>query len=225
MSIERRDTINGYWQRLNDKQKKYVKILTSITGVAVVLLFISVSSMNSEIDSISKVQPQEPVAAQAPAQQAGTVQEQTKTLSIIDQLWQSVDTTLKSRSDISVSYDETTKTATVNHTDLEPYNESSFVRQAYTILVVYGKSAFAIEGVEHLNVQNSCNLQDRYGKDTVQSCMTIQMKKSVFNKFDWSQLEYQPVSDTIENESDIYTIAPALSSKVEPSKLYLDLSY
>ncbi len=183
--------------------------------------------------SPSDKQPQ-PVAQTQPVTQSVAETATTKPVAstpttpqtIEDKLWQAVDTALKQRTNIKVSYDEKEKVAFIEHTDADAYTAESFVKQAYAMFVLFGQEVFKIDGVEHVNAQNKTTFTDQYGKNSIESGVTIEMTKANFSKFDWKNLEYQQVNTRIQAASDIYIIRQALANDIkDQSKLYLKLSY
>lgn len=221
------------WSEMSQSEKRTSIIVIAIMAVIVIAIINGLSGANKAMNGANSAVTsggikQQTTSTSAPKQSEATQVTQAtpaKTLTTQDKLWQAVDSTLKKRDNINISYDATEKVAFIDHTDENPYNAESFVRQAYTILALYGQAAFNIEGINHLNVQNKCKLTDAYGKDSVKSCVTIEMSKDQFSKFNWPNLDHLEVDNNIENASDIYIIVPAIKSQTKPSNLYLKLTY
>lgn len=150
-----------------------------------------------------------------------------KTLTVQDKLWQAVDVGLKSRKGINISYDTndpTDRVAFIEHTDASPFDAQSFIRQSFTILVLFGQEAFKIDGVDSVNVQNKTDFTDQYGNKKLDNGVVIDMHKADFVKFNWDNLKYQPISNQIQAASDVYIINSALQPYTD-AQLYLSLSY
>lgn len=206
------------------KWSKNVKIgVTAAAGIIIIIALASSSGKKTETKTASQ-----PVANQTATTQTKPAQATpAKPLTIQDKLWQAVDAGLKSRKGINISYDTgdpTDKVAFIEHTDENPFDSQSFIRQSFTILVLFGQEAFKIDGVDSVNVQNKTNFTDQYGNNKLASGVTIDMHKADFNKFNWNNLKYQPISNQIQAASDVYIINPALQPYTD-AQLYLSLSY
>lgn len=226
MSSKKEIAPKKQWSDFSKEEKdKAIKNL-SIIGVAI-LIFIIASATMSSSKPTSNVQ----TTATTPTTQS-TEQETAKTtptvpVTIQDKLWAAVDTGLKKRDKINIDYSSTDKVAFLEHTDEEPYTAKSFVKQTYSMLVLWGQEAFKIDGVDIINVQNKTKFTDQYGNEAVRTGVTIEMTKAQFSQFNWKNLEYQPIHNSISANSNIYIIVPALLSQIDnpSSDLYLSLSY
>lgn len=156
-----------------------------------------------------------------------TSEEAVEPQTMLDKLWQAADTSLKSRKDIDISYDTELRDAAIIHTDLEPFTHETFVRQAYTILVLWGQEAFKIDGVEFVTVVQKTKFIDQYGQESVQNGVVIAMSKTEFSKFDWQALAMgSPVDGSIAAAADAYFEHIAIKKEIKDrSKLYLSLQY
>ena len=145
----------------------------------------------------------------------------TKTETMTDKLSVALDKSIKSRNGYSVEYDETSKTASITKVSTAAWDESALVRESFTILVKFGTEVFKIEGVDAARVIIRTELTDQYGKKSVEDVVRIIMNKSEFGKFDWNNLNYQPVYTQIKNASEAFYIHPAILKNLNPDKLYL----
>lgn len=195
---------------------KIVKII--ITGIFA--LFLLGSSSGSKTSSTQQTQ-----ASPTPSEAKKTPEptKEVKPLSISDNVWIALDNSMKTRKNYSVEYNESSKTASITFTSLDFYDESSMVRGSFTTLVKFGMEAFKIDGVDSVQVVVRTEFTDQYGKKSVEDAVRIIMSKSEFNKFDWNNLEYQPVYNQIKNASEGFYIHPAVLLKLNPDKLYLAL--
>lgn len=213
------------WAKSN--WSKNVKIGATVVVSILTIIALAASSSNKPQTPNSVAQQSSQTTTNTNQTQASVKTTPAKPLTIQDKLWQAVDTGLKSRKGIDISYDASDpsdKVAFIEHTDPEPFDSQSFIRQSYTILVLFGREAFKIDGVDSINVQNKTYFTDQYGNKKLSSGVTIDMHKAEFNKFNWDNLKYQPVSNQIQAASDVYIIAPALQP-YKDSQLYLSLSY
>lgn len=199
-------------------------------GVTVLVVFIMMAALGSQ-------QPQQQqsktttIQSAKPTQQTATTPQTTtprttKPATTQDQLWTAVDNGLKKRDNIKIDYDGTDKVAFIEHTDNDPYDAVSFVRQTYAMLALWGPEAFKVSGVDIINIQNKTTFKDQYGNNSTGTGVTIEMTKDQFSKFNWKNLEYSPINDAIQNNSNVYIIVPAIRNEIkDPSKLYLVLRY
>lgn len=214
------------------KWSKNVKIgVTTVAGIFVIIALASSSGKKTETKTASQPVVNQTATTQTkPAEQKQAQPAQAtpaKPLTTQDKLWQAVDVGLKSRKGINISYDTsdpTDRIAFIEHTNASPFDAQSFIRQSFTILVLFGQEAFKIDGVDSVNVQNKTNFTDQYGNKKLDNGVTIDMHKADFNKFNWNNLKYQPISNQIQAASDVYIINPALQPYTD-KQLYLSLSY
>lgn len=178
---------------------------------AIIVLGIIGKNSGSPTQNPSPAPTQAPIQAQKPANQP----------TMIDKVWSALDTTMKTRKDYSVGFDEPTKTASITKTVTTAWDESSLVRDSFTTLVKYGTEVFKIDGVDAVQVVVKTEFTDSYGKKSVNDAVRISMKKLEFNKFDWKNLSYRPVYTQIKNASEEFYIHPAILKGLNPDKLYL----
>jgi hypothetical protein len=126
------------------------------------------------------------------------VVEQQKPVSTIDQLWTILDRTIKTR-------------------------ESSLVRESYKILVKYGLEAFKRDDINNLTVDYKTEFTDTYGKKSMQEAVILTISKVEFSKYDWNNLNYQPIYRQMESSCSTYYIHPAILKNLNYNKLYLSL--
>lgn len=168
-----------------------------------------------------------PANSQTPsptATQASTESQEatpTNPPTIADSLWSALDKSMKTRTNYSVEFDASSKTASIIKTSTSAWDESALVRDSFTTLVKYGTEAFKINGVDAVRVVVKTEFTDSYGKKNVEDAVRIIMTKSEFGKFDWKNLSYQPVYTRIKNASEAFYIHPAILQKLNPEKLYL----
>lgn len=150
-------------------------------------------------------------------------QEAPKPQTMEDKLWAAVDAAFKTRKNFAVSYDasdSSDKVAYIEHTDPEPFDSQSFIRQSFSILALYGVEVFKIDGVDSVNVQNKTNFIDQYGNKKLDSGVIIDMHKAEYIKFNWKGLDHLPVRQQIQAASDVFIIKPALQPYTD-DQLYL----
>ena len=151
------------------------------------------------------------------------VVEQQKPVSTIDQLWTILDRTIKTRDGYDISYAAGSKTATIIRTSTDLWDESSLVRESYKILVKYGLEAFKRDDINNLTVDYKTEFTDTYGKKSMQEAVILTISKVEFSKYDWNNLNYQPIYRQMESSCSTYYIHPAILKNLNYNKLYLSL--
>jgi len=145
-----------------------------------------------------------------------------QTVDTMDQLWKAVDTGLQTRESIDIKYDYGFKIVTLTK-DGDMFDSNGFVRDGYSTLVRYGREAFKIDGVDHVLIDLRASFTDNYGNSHMDTGMTVEMTKENFQKFNWDNLEYTPVSKQIEAASEYYFIHYSIQKNLNTDKLYLVL--
>lgn len=159
-----------------------------------------------------------PVKTEPPTTTPAVVQ---KELTTIDKLWMALDSSIGSRKLYDIGYVESTKTVKLTLTDLAAWDENSIVKDAYAALVKYGSEAFKIDAVDLVTIDVKTEMQNQYGKSSLQDVIVITMPRDEFEKYDWNALKYKPISQQIKRSSTKYYIHPAILSKLDPDKLLL----
>lgn len=144
-----------------------------------------------------------------------------QTVDIMDELWKAADAGLQTRQGVDIKYNQYDKVAILTKTEESSWDENSFVRDAYTVFVKYGREAFKLDGVDHVMVNLDTAFTDSYGNSKTDTGVVIEMTKGNFQKFNWDNLKYTPVSQQIEAASEQYYIHPSIEKKLDSSKLYL----
>jgi hypothetical protein len=156
---------------------------------------------------------------------APTPKPSPKPPSTIDQLWSTLDTSMKTREHYDVKYDGGQKQAYVifDASDETVWDETALVRDAYELLVKYGREAFKVNGVDEVRVNVKTSFQDQYGQSETEDAVRITMTKAAFGKFNWDELKYQSVWRGISDASDEYYLHPAIERNLNYDKLYLSI--
>lgn len=173
-----------------------------------------------------KAQPKEETKTTEPASQTATptptqTPKTEQAVDIMDQLWKAADSGLKTREGVEIKYNQYDKVAILTKTEESSWDENSLVRDAYTTFVKYGREAFKLDGVDHVMVNLNTTFTDSYGNNKTDTAVVVEMTKENFQKFNWDNLKYTPVSQQIETASEQYYIYPSIEKKLDTSKLYL----
>ncbi len=157
-----------------------------------------------------------------PIQAQSATPEPTKP-SFTEQIWIALDKSMKTRDGYKIEYDTDSKTATIISSVDTAWDENALVRGSYIALVKYGREVFKVNNVDAVRVVVRTKFNDQYGKEVWGDAVRIIMSKEQFNKFDWGNLSYRPVSEQIQGAADGYWVDPVVDIKTTPDKLYLSL--
>ncbi len=141
----------------------------------------------------------------------------------LDQLWSSLDTSIKKREGYDIKWNEGEGIVTVSYNAKDFWDETSLVRDGYSDLVKYGREAFKIDGVKDVEVEIYTELTDSMGQQRNERVMGVQMTKDVFQKFNWDNLSYSPIYTQMQSNAVYNYIHPAIMKNVNKDKLYLAL--
>ncbi len=155
--------------------------------------------------------------------EAGSVEATTEP-DVMTRLWIAVDEAFGTRKNYDVEwldYDPVDTVAIVIKSPDDYWDDDAVVREAYSMLVKYGKEVFDNPEVVSIGVVVQGNFVDSYGNEIVKEAVRIIMPKTEFQKFDWENLKYMPVSSQIQGSSEIYMIHPSIRQNLDPDDLYL----
>lgn len=139
----------------------------------------------------------------------------------IDKLWIALDDSIKTRTGYDVQWDEENKTVWLTRTQDTFWDEKDLVEDTYTDFVKFGKLAFQIDGVDYIDISYQVPFTDEFGAETMKDAVGLQMKKETFEKFNWENLKYQPIYQTMQDNAEYQTIHPSIRKKIDESKLIL----
>lgn len=166
-----------------------------------------------------------PTSTPAPTTQVAEKPVEQKPYNIYDDLWKALDTSLKTRKNIDIKYDPSTKTATLLVNENETYwDETAMLNSAYTRLIKYGKTAFTINGVDQVGVNISTKMMDSHGKESVEEVIRVAITKSSYKDYNWDNMQY--VDDFYHKMVDAVSvnyINPGIFRKLDLSKIRLNL--
>ncbi len=178
-----------------------------------------------------KPQPtQEPVETPTPtptpvATATLTPQPTEKPYNIYDDLWKALDTSLKTRTNLDIKYDEATKTATIIVNENETYwDETAMLNKAYSRMIKYGKVAFDINGVNQVGVNISTKMIDSHGKESVEEVIRVAITKTSYKDYDWDNMQYvDNFYDKMVDAVSVNYINPGIFRKLNLDKIKLNL--
>lgn len=138
-----------------------------------------------------------------------------------DKLWTALDEGIKTRDGYDIQWDEATGTVKLAKTAKDFWDENALVRDTYSDLVKYGQQAFLIEGVKQVQVAYSAEFTDQYGKAADAVAVEIWFDKDEFQKYEWSNFEYRPVWQQMQDGAAYYYVHAGMQAGLEADKLYL----
>lgn len=102
------------------------------------------------------------------------------------------------------------------------WDNADGIRTVYFKLVDSGKELFPSNlGIEKVIVQATADFTDSYGKESETLAMNVGMSKQEFEKYNWKNLEYQPIYNQMSSSCDPHYIHPAFLDGVNYEKIYL----
>lgn len=175
---------------------------------------------------IEQPQPTEtPTPTPTPTAQVAEKPAEQKPYNIYDDLWKALDTSLKTRKNIDIKYDETTKTATLLVNENETYlDETNMLNKAYSRLIKYSKSAFEINGVDQVGVNISTKMMDSHGKESVEEVIRVAITQTSYKDYNWDNMQYvDDFYDKMVDAVSVNYINPGIFRKLNLSKVHLNL--
>ena len=157
-----------------------------------------------------------------PAQTTTTPTPETKKeKTIMDKAWEALDNSIKTRDKFDIQYIEADKLVRITKEPDSYSDETAFVKITYWDFVRYGRLAFQIDDVEAIEFLYWNNFTDSYGKTSREKGVNIAMKKSEFQKYDWSKLQGQNIYNQMLTSCYEHYINPAVMNYVKTDKLTL----
>ncbi|HUD44386.1 MAG TPA: hypothetical protein VMR41_02485 [Patescibacteria group bacterium] len=193
-----------------------------ITAIFAIFVFASINSSNS---TTNQTQTSSNSSTTSTSQPTATPQPK-KPLTTEDKLWQAYknfDNQDTDFSGVKIDYDATTNTTTLTNTSDNFLDEQSAVNGVVNSLVGYGMQAFKIPGVDKLVVAFRSTFTDSYGHKSTDDIARIGMTKDEFAKYDWKNLEFQPIYDQLQSSADPFYVNPSILGKIDTQKINLSL--
>lgn len=152
-----------------------------------------------------------------------STKKEEKQTNIYDLIWIDIDRAFSTRSGYHSSYDSESKTVTLTYKSKSGqfWDENIMVRESYSMLVKYGKEVFSHPEVEMVVISLKGPLIDTYGNESLDEVVRIEMSRGVFEKFNWSNLEYVSVYNAISQAAEYHYIHPAIFKSIDTNKLFL----
>ena len=99
---------------------------------------------------------------------------------------------------------------------------TTFVYQNINRYIHFCQRAYRIDGVNRVRFDVNLLGQDQYGKDYEILGLQEIMTKETFDKFEWSNLEYQNIWETFNDECYYFGVAPEIIREVDTEKIFYD---
>lgn len=197
-------------------------ILLAIGGVGMPDTTATTTNTNTVVQENEPTPVEQVTPENTPEEQAVPV-EAPKEETITDKLWKALDASIKSRDGYDVQWEEEKGTAKLIRTKDTFWDENSLVRDTYTDFVKYGREVFQIEGVNRIEIEYMAPFTDSFGNESNQRAVGILMTKEEFQKFNWDNLNYQPVYQQIQDHAVYQFIHPAIMKDTSEDKLFLSI--
>lgn len=206
-------------------------VMAGIT-LTFVSLFLSVATSPSSSKSSEKaIQQPNQVAQQSIAtKSAENPQPPPKPLSVTDKLWLAIDKgDTSKRAGYELEYfdfsdPQMAGTVSLSYTSDSFLDESWAVGGAFNTFVSFGQKAFKIDGVKRIVLAFKSTFTDSYGKNSVGDIIRFGMTKEEFEKYDWTNLNHQPIFYKIQRSATPFYVNPSVMLKIEPEKITLSIT-
>ena len=147
--------------------------------------------------------------------------EPKKEKTVMDKTWEALDSSVGTRDKFDIKYIEEDKLVRVTKEPASYSDETAFVKITYWDFVRYGIVAFQIDEVENIEFLYWNNFTDSYGKTNKEKGVDIAMKKSEFQKYDWTKLQGQNIYTQMKTSCYEHYINSAVMKYVKTDKLTL----
>ncbi|MCR4277933.1 MAG: hypothetical protein NUV80_00470 [Candidatus Berkelbacteria bacterium] len=189
-------------------------------GIAILVFFIAIGVTGSRKEASSGASQQPATDEPGLTTQASTPVPVPLPQTTADKLWVAYDAIKQNRDGIAIDYSEATKAVTLSKTSPTFYDEKSLVKGAVFVFVWYGSQVFKIDGVNELEVEFKTDFTDTYGNKKTDDAVVIFMSKEEFLKYNWKNLEYQPVLNQLRAGGSAY-IHPAIQKSITEKDIHL----
>jgi hypothetical protein len=167
---------------------------------------------------------QEPVQEEvAPAVVEEVKEEPKPEPTTLDKLWIALDDSIRTRNGYDVQWDEEYKTAWLTRTQDTFWDEQDLVEDTYTDFIKFGQEAFRVDGVEYVDISYQVPFVDEFGAESIKDAVGLQMGKETFEKFNWENLEFQPIYQTMQDNTEYQSIHPSIRAGLVEGELMLSL--
>jgi len=112
---------------------------------------------------------------------------------------------------------------TISITD--SWNESSLVKNAVSAFVKLGQIAFKNSKVKYVLLECKTEFTDTHGKKSNEIAVSLKMSRNNFKKYNWKNLEYQPIYDQLKEDCDNFYIHPGIFKNLNFDKVYYSPNY
>lgn len=121
--------------------------------------------------------------------------------------------------DVTCEMDDSTgKTVTLTYMP-KIYKTESFVYGRVSDYINYCRYVYQMEDVDLVVFNVLTVFTDSHGSQTTDTIIEVSMPKSVFETYNWANLEYTNVYDTFTEEGTLY-IHPSMQEKVDPNDVF-----
>lgn len=198
--------------------KMWLKVALSVVAAIIVISAMS-SSGSSSTSSTSSSNSTHETTAKSVSEPTAT----PKPLTMQDKLYKITDSLQLQRDATKISYDASTGKVMVTYniakhwgdTHLGDLTPVSLLNTEVNDYVSFAGQMFKLDGITTVGADYQTSFTDQYGNAKLDDAWKFSMDKTTFDKFNWKNLENQPIFDTLvdnTSENDDYYIAPSIQA-------------
>lgn len=142
-------------------------------------------------------------------------------------LWKALDQIDKGNRDgwnIIYSQANNPGVVTLTQTSDSFWDEQMAVNGAINTSISYGYQVFKIPGIDQEIIEFKSTFTDNFGNKSVEDIIKIGITKDKFNRYNWQNLNYEPIYNQMIQSADPFDINPSVKSKINTDQLTLDLN-
>lgn len=104
-----------------------------------------------------------------------------------------------------------------------PLTFNTLLREVLSLYVKIGKIIYNNNNIQEFDFVINGDITDEYGNKKIDRLIEILMPKDNFVKYQWENLEYQPIYNIFIKETDIFYILYSMRSQIDIDKIFLTL--
>lgn len=128
---------------------------------------------------------------------------------------------LKDKNNIEISTID--NKVTVKYKTDTPLTFNTLLREVLSLYVKIGKIIYNNNNIQEFDFVINGDITDEYGNKKIDRLIEILMPKDNFVKYQWKNLEYQPIYNIFIKETDIFYILYSMRSQIDIDKIFLTL--
>lgn len=104
-----------------------------------------------------------------------------------------------------------------------PLTFNTLLREVLSLYVKIGKIIYNNNNIQEFDFIINGDVTDEYGNKKIDRLIEILMPKDNFVKYQWENLEYQPIYNIFIKETDIFYILYSMRNQIDIDKIFLTL--